>query len=202
MGRGWRRLVGAVLALGLSACAEGDQPFAFLSGSSGQGVRSYEIFDGALRVRGPEGYCIDTRASRPRRGFVVLASCARAAGVGLAPDVDALLTVQVGEPGSALVTGREAEIARLLQAEGAGGIADGSELGGVTTAPGVVYAVYQGGGAPLEGMRSPYRRAIFDVGDRLVTVVLMRYPDVDVSAREAQALLAVTVAEMRAANRG
>ena len=72
----------------------------------------------------------------------------------------------------------------------------------MTTAPGVVYAVYQGGGAPLEGMRSPYRRAIFDVGDRLVTVVLMRYPDVDVSVREAQALLAVTVAEMRAANRG
>lgn len=199
---GLARPVGLALVLVLAGCAGGglDLGPGLLSGDAGKGVRSYAIFGGEMRVRGPDGYCIDTAASRPRRGFVVLASCARASGVGLAPDVDALVTVQVGDAGSAFVTGSEVALAEALAVAGPGALGDGAVLEGTTISPGMVTARYSGGTPPVPGTEGPFRRALFDLGDRSVTVALLPFAGAPLSDREAEALLLVVVGEMRAAN--
>src|SRR6188474_3476317 len=81
--------------------------------AGGTGVRQASFMEGAVSVRGPDGYCIDQRVSRGDTGFAVLETCALLADPAAMTTTDGFLTVQFGPDGSAIVTGAEGELAAL-----------------------------------------------------------------------------------------
>lgn len=105
-------------------------------------MREARVFGGAVRVAGPDGYCIDRKSLRraPSGGFVLLASC-RSLGDASAPAVAPVaMTVSVLPPEAGLAPPRAADLAAslaprkiLAQHEGDGvalvWLADGGDTG-------------------------------------------------------------------------
>jgi len=87
----------------------------------GPGIRALALLDGAVVAQGPEGYCVNERASRPATGFAVMGGCALIAALPVMPRTEALITVQFGDAGSAAVAGREGALAALLDSTQGGG---------------------------------------------------------------------------------
>ncbi len=175
--------------------------------ATARGLRTMSLFDGAVRVRGPEGYCVDAGASSARTGFTVLAACARVSEAPLLPDLDGLLTVQIGEPGSAVVAGNEATLAALLAEEA--GRAMLSDSGGATAVQvhetvseaGLVVVRFADGGArAMEGTEGPGWRAFLDVAGRSAVISLRPFTAVPLTAARGEALIRAAAAALRAAN--
>jgi hypothetical protein len=191
-------LAAAVAVAGLAACD---------ISLPGGGTRSLALFDGAVLAQGPEGFCVDPLASRPSAGFAVLGSCGLLAGGGRAPQADGFITIQVGAPGTATVTGSETDLATLLRLPmGAALLTEAGDPATVT-----IGQIEQGDGLvsvrfsdrappPVAGLGPEEWRAFLDLGDRLVTVGLRGYARAPLAAAEAQDLLYDTVAALRAAN--
>ncbi|MBI1418750.1 MAG: dihydroxy-acid dehydratase [Limimaricola sp.] len=199
-GRGaviWAALTALVLAL--AGC----------DGLHGPQVTQVAVMDGALTVAGPRGFCVDTAASRPAMGFVVLGGCAVVAGDGPMPDPAGLITVQVGGAGSAAVTGNEAALDRLLTSpQGTALLSAGGQPGSVRvhshahTAGLVRVRFTDGTAADPQGVQPGEWRAFLDLGGRMVTVSLRGLARAPLSAGEGQRLLLGAVAALRAANAG
>jgi hypothetical protein len=171
------------------------------------GMRGLALHDGAVRAEAPPGYCVDPVASRPAAGFAAFGACARLGGRSAMPTADGFITLQVGEAGTATVTGSETDLATLLRLPmGAALLTDAGDPTTVAVTriePGAgVVAVHftDRGPPPLEGLAAEEWRAFLDLGDRLVTVGLRGYAQTPLSATEARALLDSTVAALRAAN--
>lgn len=174
-------------------------------GAPQPGLRTMSMFDGAVRVRGPEGYCIDRQASRTGTGFVVMAACARVSGAATLPAQDGLLTVQIGEEGSALVAGNEEALMRML-AEGAGRglLSDG---GGPVTVhravgrPGLVLVRYTDPAAQaMAGTEAPGWRAFLDLRGRSAVISLRAFESAPLDAAGAESLIRAAAAELVAVN--
>lgn len=211
-----RRLAPVGLALALVGCGDmGDRVTAALPllsergaqrDGTAQGIRTLSLFDGAVRVRGPDGYCIDRQASRARTGFVVLAACARVSEAELLPSLDGLLTVQIGVAGSAVVAGNEATLARLLTEEaGRGLLAAGEGPVTVHEAEGeaglVVVRYTDPGAAPMPGTEPTGWRAFLDLGDRSAVISLRDFILKPLSMQEGEILIRAAAAALSEANR-
>ena len=188
----------AVAAAGLAAC---DLPL------PGQGTRALPLYDGAVQVRGPDGYCVDPGSSRPEAGFAVIGACGLLAAAGMTPKADGFITVQVAGPGSAAVTGAESDLTDLLrQPRGAALLADeGSPdtvtVGQIGTGPGLVTVRFRDSApAPVKGLSDEEWRAFLDLGDRIATVGVRGYLRAPLPPEQARALLEATVATLQAAN--
>jgi len=173
----------------------------------GQGTRSLPLYDGSVRVQGPQGYCVDPDASQPATGFAVLGACGLMVAAGIMPQTDGFITVQIGERGTATVTGNEAALAALLRSRD--GVALLSETGdAATVTPGqidrgeglVSIRFTDSAPPPVEGLMAEEWRAFLDLGDRLVTIGVRGYARTPLTAGQAQGLLYGTVAALRAAN--
>jgi hypothetical protein len=171
------------------------------------GTRGIALYDGAVQVETPQGYCVDPVASNAAAGFAVLGACARLGGSGAVPMADGFITLQVGEAGSAAVTGSETDLAALLRLPaGAALLTDADDpasvaITGIGLGEGVVSVRFSDlAPAPVEGLAAEEWRAFLDLGDRLVTVGLRGYARAPLSAAQAQGLLDATVAALRAAN--
>ncbi len=175
--------------------------------TSGNGGPSLPLYNGAVMAQGPEGFCADSRLSRPARGFAALVSCALVSDLAIVPSIDGLITIQAGDAGTAGVTGSEATIAEGLRtASGAAilsrsGTAAEIDLDTVETSPGLVIVHFTDTGAPIaEGVEQPEWRAFLDLGDRLVTIGVRGFERDPLGRRAGLRLLNRAVASLRAAN--
>lgn len=173
--------------------------------ATGHGIRTLSLLDGAVRVRAPEGYCIDQSASRARSGFAMMAGCAVVADeIGVMPSLDGLLTVQFGEAGSASVDGNEAALAAMLQgAAGDAAISDesGGEVAELYQATNrVILRQAEVSPPELNGTTGPVWRGFMDVQGRLVTVTVRSFERAPLRNEESRRLLEITMSEIEQAN--
>ena len=204
-----RRGLIVALAAVLGGCIGGDTGgFSFLQGlGQGRGVRTISLFDGDVRVRAPEGYCIDQEASQADTGFTVMAGCALVSSAAIMPEIDGLLTVQVAATDSAMVAGAEAELLELLESDGgrtllsSGGDAEQVTVDQVQALAGVIEVYFHDTDPNMhEGLGFDQWRAFFDMNGRLVTVGVRGYRRAPLSKAAGSRLLRLTVAALRDAN--
>lgn len=204
-----RLLCAALIGVALAGC-DGVDPITglpFSGATAGPGIRTLIILNGSLRVRGPDGYCIDQRASRPAAGFVVMGSCALVSQTRIIPAHAGVLTFQAGEPGSAGVTGAEQALVTMMQT--AQGYALLSAQGDAATVrdvkvsqqPGLVVVGYQDvGRAVAQGLDNHEWRGFADVNGRLITIAVRAVALAPLTQRQGETLVQQTFAAIRAAN--
>ncbi|RYG90370.1 hypothetical protein EU803_14175 [Loktanella sp. IMCC34160] len=174
-----------------------------------RGIRAVSVLDGGFRVRTPDGYCIDRQASNTGDGFVVMAGCALVSNTDIMPDLAALITVQVGATGSAIVAGAETDLAAFVESEGGKALlsqtGDASEIDVrfVQSATNLVEVWFTDEGPDrFDGLEPMQGRAFLDVNGHLVTVNVRGYSRDPISRRQSARLLLLTVDALRAANAG
>lgn len=202
------------LAMSVAALAGCDQAGLDLSAmpllgggqdETGQGIRTLSLLGGAVRVRGPEGYCVDQSASQARRGFAIMAGCAlMSEEAAVMPSMDGLLTVQFGAEGSAIVAGAEAEMAAFLASSSGAALlaqdreADTAEVH--TTENRVILRINPAENEALPGTQGPVWRGFMDANGRLVTVTVLSFERAPLSSEVARSLLELTMAEIAEVN--
>lgn len=172
-----------------------------------RGIRTLSVLDGAVSVRGPEGFCVDQQSSRAGSGFAVLAGCAVVSDAAMMPALEGLITVQIGEAGSAVVTGTEAELAALLRTSqgaqllSAAGDPASVQVARVDRAEGVVVVRFSDAApAPTPGLEPQEWRAFLDIRGRLTTISLRGFDRAPIPAEQGLRLLSQAVGALRAAN--
>ncbi len=201
-------MIGAAMVL--AACAEGAgfgaEP---ISVPLTTGVPAFAMLDGAVNVRGPEGFCVDTGISRPARGFAVMAACGLISDLPTVPAIEGLITVQVGAEGSAVVGGSEETMRTLLQSEpGVQLLASNGRPGSITidridTRPGLVVVHFTDTAPPVvAGVERIEWRAFLDLGDRLATISVRGFTRAPLRRDTGLLLLDQAVFTLQAANRG
>lgn len=186
-------LIGA--SLFLAACAEGALRLP---------VRNQAVYGGQARVKAPEGYCIITEASLPEHGFVAMAPCYVQSISTTRPETDAVITVQVGSAGSAVIAGNEEKLRDLLRTDAGGGVlaSDGNaqsiQIDAVDVVGGTVEVHFTDMGRPrFANLEQSEWRAFFDADGRLMTVSVRGYAHLPVENAEGLSLLHQTVAVNR-----
>lgn len=171
------------------------------------GIRAMAMYDGSVVARSPEGYCIDSRTSRPETGFAVMGGCAILSRLMIMPRVEGLITVQFGAPASAAVEGAERDLVALLRsAQGAAllsasGRPEAVLVEGIETGPGIVLVRFLDNAPPLaEGLERVEWRAFLDVGGRLTTVTVRGFERAPLDRAAGLALMTEAVSALRAAN--
>jgi hypothetical protein len=194
-------------ALGLSLAALALSGCVGTGAAIAPGQTQVALYRGALVARGPEGYCIDPVASRPAAGFAVLAGCALISDNPAMPAIDAFVTIQAGEEGSAGVATNEDGLADLLTSpEGvsllsATGNAATVVVDSVTATPGVVTVHFTDYAPALaDGLEPQEWRAFLDLGGRLTTVGLRGFSRAPLDRDTGLRALGQVVDGLRAAN--
>lgn len=163
------------------------------------------LVDGAVEVAAPGGYCIDEGTSRPSRGFVVMAGCALVSNDQRMPSVEGLITVQLGDEGTALVSADAAALRDLLAtAEGAAVLSPNGdptaiEVDRLESVNGVVFVHFvDSNPPPVDGLEQAEWRAFLDLGTRLTTVTVRGFERAPLDAEDGLNLLRRAVAALRA----
>jgi len=200
---------------GLAACdsvtarvTDGLSQFGVPSDATGEGIRTLALLGGDVRVRGPDGYCVDQSASNARRGFAVMAGCAvLSADAPVMPSLNGLITVQFGAEGSASVTGNEDYFAEFLKTETgrsllaqSGDMASISRVETVSDRAGVLARFEDASGPVIAGTSGPQWRGFLDIDGRLVTVAVLSLDHDDLSRGQGERLLIVAMAELAEVN--
>ncbi len=193
-------VTGLSLALGGPAAAEVKSP------------RGVALMNGAVKLAGPAGYCVDMQAAEGGESsvFVLLASCAALNGTGPAPKQVAVLTASVvaGAPTSVPLVDRFPEMAGFFQSrEGRAALSRAGDAGSVqvhsvTAVDDVMFlritdAAASAGGQPVE---PGYWRAIFALKGRIVTLSVLGLRDGPLEADDQRELLDSFVRAVRKAN--
>jgi hypothetical protein len=172
-----------------------------------RGIRTLAVLDGAVSVRGPEGFCVDQQSSRARSGFAVLAGCAVLSDATSMPTHEALITVQIGATDSAAVSGAEADLAALLRTiQGATLLSASSDpatvqVARVDRADGVVVVRFSDAApAAIQGLEPLEWRAFLDIRGRLTTISLRGFDRAPLPADQGLRLLSQAIGALRAAN--
>ena len=193
------------LALACASLAGCDVPPGL--GGSSQPVQAMFLLGGDVVVNAPDGYCIDQGASRSRSGFAVMAGCALVSDAQIMPFRDGLITVQVGEAGTAAVAGSEGALRELLaSAAGVGLLSSSGDPAAVTIdrldSQSNLVSVHftDATPPPFDGLEQAEWRAFFDLGDRLATVTVRGFARAPMSEAAGLALLQQAVAALQAAN--
>ena len=195
-----------IAAFCLSGCLAATPP-------SGPQVDRYPVLGGSVVVEGPAGFCIDRSATRNGAGgaFVLLASCAsvRRNDDAPRPVAPALISVTVTAPGpndppvfdqmSRLDAYFRSQVGRAALSQDGDStdvqIADSGPRSDVFT----LHARVAAKGRP-EGTGADQWRAVFNVGDRLISAAVMETADRPVSNALGQSMLMELVARTRAAS--
>ncbi|MBS1302112.1 dihydroxy-acid dehydratase [Loktanella sp. SALINAS62] len=186
----WSRLLFGAMALLLSAC-EVTGP---IGGPGAQATR----LAGGIVVAAPDGYCLDPQVSRPARGFAFLVACGLLdPGVQTPfPDTLAMITVQAGDAGSAIVAGSEPAFRAFLETDQGATLLGVSDIGGpievvTTNASDNAVSVYTLDTAPPDiiGTQPESWRLFTDVRGRVVTVTVRGMIDAPLSQFQSRDLL-------------
>jgi hypothetical protein len=177
------------------------------AGVENRGIRTLSVLDGAVSVRGPDGYCVDQQSSRAGSGFAVLAGCAVVSDATMMPTLEGLITVQIGAAGSASVTGAEPEMAALLRTSlGAQLLSATSnpasvQVARVDRADGVVVVRFSDATpAATPGLEPSEWRAFLDIRGRLTTISLRGFVRAPIPSEQGLRLLSQAIGALRAAN--
>ncbi len=176
--------------------------------STTAGIRTLSLLNGDVRVRGPEGYCVDQSASNARRGFSVMVGCAVLTDeAAIMPRLDGLITVQFGAENTASVAGNEEAFAAFLASDaGRGLLSQGgdaatiSEIATVTDNAGVLVRFTDAAGPAFEGTDGPQWRGFMDVNGRLTTVSALSFARNPLTRAQAERLLIVAMTELAEVN--
>ena len=176
--------------------------------ATSEGIRTLSLLGGDVRVRGPEGYCVDQGASDARRGFAVLAGCALLSDdAGFMPTLDGLITIQFGDEGTASVTGNETAFAQFLESDsGRGLLASSGDLGSVSDVStiegdtGVLARFEDTSGPVFTGTSGPQWRGFLDINGRLTTISVLSFDRDALSRGEGERLLTVAMDELGEVN--
>lgn len=168
------------------------------------GIRTLSVMGGTQKVRGPDGYCVDRRTSRPTSGFAVLAGCALVSDAAVMPSVSGIITVQFGRSGTAIVGEDPEALAALMRTDRGRALLSQTGDPATVTVRDVrasadrVTEVYFTDTAPGEigGVQADQWRAFFDLDDRLVTLGVRGTDHDPLSQSEGTALLRAAVAEI------
>ncbi len=165
------------------------------------------LYGGDVIAAVPEGYCIETKASKPRTGFAVMVACEVIAGVNDRPRLNGFAIVQVGEAGSAAVASDpNAFQAFLGTAAGenllsVNGNASTVTVSGFKRTSGAVTVQFTDEAAPpVSGLQTTEWRAFVDVKGRLTTIAVRGLAGMPLTASEGQALLESVLRSMLAIN--
>lgn len=171
-------------------------------------VTSLSLLSGDVTAQAPDGYCIDTSLTRPNRGFVVMAGCALVSSSDQMPATDGLLTLQVGDAGTASI-GDDPSALRDLLATAAGaellssnGDPTSIEIDDLQVGNGAVFVHFDDmGPRPAEGLEEAEWRAFFDIGDRFATLTLRGFERAEIEDAQGLTLIRVAVSLISEANR-
>jgi hypothetical protein len=186
---GLRALGFAALLAGLSACQ---------TGFPGAGPTQIALFDGALKVAAPPGYCIDpeTAVETGDSAVVLIGRCRDGSAI-----TAALVTVTVGSPGSAgvLAAGNQALSDFFTSAQGRATLSRSGRAEDVTVSRAVAA---EGDFLMLLTDRNAgtYWRAIIGLKGRVVTVSAAGTDEVKLNPESARKVLDATLAALRRAN--
>lgn len=210
-----RSCVAALALFGLAGCdavsttvADGLALISAPSDATGEGIRTLALLDGSVRVRGPEGYCIDQSASDARRGFGVMVGCALLSDdAAIMPTLDGLILVQFGAEDTASVTDNEDAFARFLASQSGravlaanGDAASVLEVATVVDRSAVLARFEDTTGPAFEGTSGAQWRGFLDVGTRLATVSVLSFDRNPLTRAEGERLLVVALAELAEVN--
>ena len=205
----------SMAVFGLVGCAEvGDRVANGLANIGGptdatnEGIRTLGLLGGDVRVRGPEGYCVDQAASDARRGFAVLAGCALLSDEAVVmPRLDGLITVQFGDENTASVAGNEEPFSAFLMSDAGrrvlsanGDAASLSDVAVVSDRSGVLVRFSDASGPVFAGTSGEQWRGFMDVNGRLATVSVLKFDRNELSRSEAERLLILAMSEIAEAN--
>ncbi len=196
------RLGGAIaIALTMAGCGG----IGNLAGDGG--MTSIALAGGAVTATGPDNFCVDPRASRTRDGFAILAPCVLLTGEGPGVPGLALITVQVGDAGTASVAGSEPVFEAFLKGDaGAALLSATGDAGAITVrrtrASGGVVTVFfdDTNPPPIAGTQPTEWRGFLDLSGRLVTVSLRGLADAPLSVSVGDALLRQSILALQSAN--
>lgn len=165
------------------------------------------LLGGDVTARGPEGYCVDQRASRPASGFAVMAGCALISTSTIMPQTEGLITMQAGPAGSAAVTGSEAALAQLLRSSAGAallsetGQAETVQIEQVEAATGVVIVRFRDRApAAIEGLERAEWRAFLDINGHLTTIGVRGFDRAPMPVERGLRLLEQAIRAVRSAN--
>lgn len=196
-----RRALSLLGCLTLAACAD----LTGLPGSSAQ-VTRLALFDGAVVAAGPQGYCIEPRASRPSDGFAVLAGCDVIAGTGDSNSPNGFVTVQIGSAGSGLGPDIDGLAALLRSDRGRGLLSQSGQPGDirvqgtVAVVGGVTVRFTDDAPPPVAGLQQSEWRGFLDIQDRLTTVSVRGLAAAPLGTDDGQGLLQAVMQAMQQVN--
>jgi hypothetical protein len=154
------------------------------------------LYGGDVIAAAPEGYCIETKASKPRTGFAVMVACGVIAGVNDRPPLNGFAVVQVGAAGSAVVGSNPDAFEAFLNTTAGetllsvNGNASTVTVGGLKQTSGAVTVRFTDQAAPpVAGLQTTEWRAFVDVNGRLTTIAVRGLAGMPLSASQGQALL-------------
>lgn len=196
----------AVLALGfIAACdvipvSEGNQP-------PTPPTPVLALYGGDVIAAVPDGYCIETKASRPASGFAAMVACQTIAGEAGRPALNGFVSTQVGPSGSALVNAAKPAFAAFLSTTaGEAILSTAGDAGTVTvvavdqTDTGVVARFTDTAPARVPGLQQTEWRSFVDMKGRLVTIAVRGLAGDPLTADQGRTLLDRAVAAFVAAN--
>ena len=196
---------GAVIAL--AGCSAGLQLPSLPKLASSAGTPTAPLLSGAFMAASMDGYCVDPNGSRPKKGFAIMAPCS-ILGVDDSPlMIHAVVTLQVGDTGSAIVSQDPAAFSDYLNSPNGPLLL--SRSGDAETVN--VRAVFQQGDyvtvyfvdeapAVIDGLQESEWRAFVDIGGRLVTVAVRGLDEVPLSEQSGALMLRQSVNAVVEAN--
>jgi len=153
--------------------------------ATAEGIRTLALVDGAVRARGPEGYCIDQAASDARNGFAV----------------------QFGAVDTASIASTEEAFAEFLASDAGRSVlaADGDaasieSVATIVDQAGVLVWFEDTSGPTFNGTTGPQWRGFLDINGRLTTISVLSFERNVLSRAEGERLLVVAMAELAEAN--
>lgn len=185
----------------LAGCASG------VNFAGAKGVPTLALLGGDFVAAGPAGYCADRNASRPQKGFAILAPCAVLGVQNASPAIFAMTTVQVGQTGSAIVAQDPVAFSAYLEGPngpqllsrtgnaGSVSISDVTQIGDQ-----VLVHLVDDAPAVIDGAQRDEWRAFFDVAGRLVTIAVRGLDEAPLTQASGDALLSQTIRAIIGAN--
>ena len=206
------RLRAAVFAacagLVLTGCIEGGV-LSSMGGAHGpRAATSMQVAGGALRVTGPDGYCVDAASSRAGEadGFVLLGSCRAISHHPRDPHPDRPMVLTVAASAGSGGSDLDALEAHLRSTAGRRALSRGGQAGSVTVTralqqDGVLYLHVRDNSAhPMGAMAQDCWRAFFDLNGVMVSLTVTALASQPVAEEPALALTQQAVMALRAAN--
>lgn len=191
------RAAGLLALALLTGCADGALP-----SLSGEPQSTMSLFGGSVIVTGPEGFCVDPRASQPRSGFVIFANCGVLGGETTVSS-GAVITLTVGNAGTALVAGNEDALGTLLRSSAESLLGAGGAVQEIESRAGVVEALVEATPpAALGALEPTHWRGFVDLRGRLVTIAVYGIEAAPLSVDRGKTLLNQTVVRLGVANSG